>query len=63
MTSLSVSWEQCQGHGLCAVLLPELIELDQWGFPVVRGQVTAELATRARSAVRGCPALALRISA
>ena len=25
----------CDGHGLCADLLPERIELDEWGYPIV----------------------------
>ena len=25
----------CTGHGVCAELLPELIELDPWGYPIV----------------------------
>ena len=28
----------CSGHGLCAELLPELITLDEWGYPVLAGQ-------------------------
>ena len=28
----------CTGHGLCAELLPELIALDEWGYPVIDGQ-------------------------
>ena len=28
----------CSGHGLCAELLPELITLDEWGYPVLDGQ-------------------------
>jgi hypothetical protein len=24
----------CSGHGLCAELLPELISLDEWGYPL-----------------------------
>ncbi len=26
----------CTGHGLCADLLPERIELDEWGFPIIQ---------------------------
>ena len=26
----------CDGHGLCADLLPERIELDEWGYPIDR---------------------------
>ena len=25
----------CDGRGLCAELLPELITLDDWGFPII----------------------------
>ena len=33
----------CTGHGLCADLLPERIELDEWGFPIIHGDVPAGL--------------------
>jgi methionine sulfoxide reductase heme-binding subunit len=60
---LSVDPIGCTGHGLCAELLPELISLDQWGYPLLAsGQVPAYLAGRARRAVTDCPALALRLS-
>jgi ferredoxin len=25
----------CEAHGLCAELLPELIRLDDWGYPIL----------------------------
>ena len=54
----------CTGHGVCAELLPELVTLDEWGYPVLVGQqVPPGLERRARSAVASCPALALRLSA
>jgi ferredoxin len=54
----------CSGHGLCAELLPELITLDEWGYPLLAGgPVPPELARRARRAVRDCPALALLLTA
>ena len=28
---------RCTGRGLCAEILPELIQLDDWGFPVISG--------------------------
>jgi ferredoxin len=38
----------CSGHGLCAELLPELIALDLWGYPLLADQpVPAQLARRA----------------
>jgi ferredoxin len=52
----------CTGHGLCADLLPELVELDEWGYPIVTADVPPGLARHARRAARACPALALRLS-
>jgi ferredoxin len=52
----------CAGHGLCADLLPERIGLDEWGFPIIFGDVPPGLAAHARRAVRACPVLALRLT-
>lgn len=53
---------ECAGHGACAELLPELIMLDEWGYPVIAdGLVPAALERDARAAVRACPALALKL--
>jgi ferredoxin len=52
----------CDGRGLCAEILPELIALDDWGFPVIGGDdVPEDLLAEAREAVRLCPRLALRL--
>jgi ferredoxin len=51
----------CAGHGVCADLLPERIQLDEWGFPIIRPDVPRPLAGHARRAVRACPVLALRL--
>jgi ferredoxin len=54
----------CSGHGLCAELLPELVTLDDWGYPVLAGDgaIPARLARAARRAVTDCPALALALA-
>jgi len=53
---------KCTGHGLCAELLPELIELDEWGYPIISGlEVAPEAIRDARRAVTACPTLALRL--
>jgi ferredoxin/DMSO/TMAO reductase YedYZ heme-binding membrane subunit len=53
----------CTGHGLCAELLPELIAVDQWGYPVLKDEpVPAGLVRRARRTVTDCPALALKLT-
>jgi ferredoxin len=58
---LRVDWPHCQARGLCAELLPEIVTLDEWGYPIVDGDVTRELLSMAREAVRMCPRLALRL--
>jgi ferredoxin len=53
----------CEAHGLCAELLPELIRLDEWGYPVIEAEdVPPELERLARRAADACPTLALRLS-
>jgi ferredoxin len=62
-TELVVDRIACDGFGMCAELLPELIELDDWGYPIVRaGGVPDELLGHARRAVTVCPVLALRLA-
>jgi ferredoxin len=52
----------CDGRGFCAEILPELITLDDWGFPIIReADVPAGLRAEAGEAVRLCPTLALRL--
>ncbi|ARX83440.1 oxidoreductase [Streptomyces alboflavus] len=59
---LAVDWTLCQGHGLCADIVPELIQLGPDGFPAVaEAAVPRYSEARAQRAVRRCPALALRI--
>jgi ferredoxin len=59
---LHVDWTRCDGHGVCAALLPERITQDDWGYPVLHRDTfdAAELAD-ARRAIAACPALALRL--
>jgi ferredoxin len=53
----------CSAHGLCAELLPELITLDEWGYPILpREPVPRRLERHARRAVTDCPALALTLA-
>jgi ferredoxin len=56
----------CRAHGLCAELLPELVALDEWGYPILpdgtSAQVPAPLVAAAREAAAACPTLALRLA-
>lgn len=61
-TRLLIDWTRCDGHGMCAPLLPRRVELDEWGFPVIDpGALSPEEVKAARLAVQSCPQLALRL--
>lgn len=50
----------CDGHGLCAELLPEVIRLDDWGYPIIeQADVPVDLLDLANRAVNCCPTVAL----
>jgi ferredoxin len=65
---LHIDWTACDARGQCTELLPELLDQDEWGYPLPRGGarepvVPAQLAAHARRAVTHCPRLALRLLA
>jgi ferredoxin len=52
----------CDGAGVCAELLPEIISLDPWDYPIVGpGEVPPSLVDLARRATVSCPRLALQL--
>jgi len=60
--TLRVNPIACAGHGMCAELLPEVIELDRWGYPILTSAtIPRSLLDHARRAARACPTLALLI--
>lgn len=61
--TLQIDWTRCDGHGLCAALLPGRITRDEWGFPILHDvREDARDTPALRRAVAACPALALRLS-
>ncbi len=62
---LHIDWTSCDGRGLCTELLPELLDRDDWGYPIPREgpepTVPVPLRSMARRAVSQCPRLALRL--
>jgi ferredoxin len=62
--TVTVDRIRCDGSGLCADLLPEMIARDDWGYPIVDPRpVPPHLMAHARRAVASCPLLALRLTA
>ncbi|GEN81123.1 ferredoxin [Actinotalea fermentans] len=71
--TLRVDMVACDGIGQCALVAPGLVELDRWGYPVVREDAGTDddrsarraaaaarrAAAAARRAVRACPRRAL----
>jgi ferredoxin len=59
---ITVDRVRCDGRGLCAELLPELIRLDDWGYPIIApGHVPDPLVPLSQKAVSACPVLALTL--
>ncbi len=59
---LLVDWPACKAHGVCAELLPEMVSLDEWGYPLIKdAPVPRSLLTHAQRAVTACPTLALSL--
>jgi ferredoxin len=34
---IDIAWTACEDHGLCAEILPELVRIDAFGYPLVEG--------------------------
>jgi ferredoxin len=63
---LHVDRTACDGRGSCIELLPELLDRDPWGYPMVKSgtrdaAIPESLMPYARLAVGACPKLALRL--
>lgn len=63
---LAVDPIRCDGFGHCAELAPELVTLDEWGYPILHNEPfpgsDRELVHSAELAVRGCPRQALHLT-
>ena len=60
---LRVNPTLCTGYGYCAEIVPELVSVDDWGYPIVSSEPieSDELLRHARKAVATCPRLALLV--
>lgn len=59
---LKIDWILCDGYSLCADLAPEVIDLDEWGYPIIRpGAIAASELKDVKRAVDSCPMSALTL--
>ncbi|WP_327138762.1 ferredoxin [Nocardia sp. NBC_01327] len=66
VSRLHIDWTRCDGRGLCTELLPEILDRDDWGYPLLRSHprdttIAARHSAAARDAVALCPRLALTL--
>jgi ferredoxin len=53
----------CDGVGICALVAPDLVTLDRWGFPVIDAEADASVVRQAKRAAKACPHRAMRATA
>jgi ferredoxin len=58
-----VDGSKCDGHGICALVMPERISLDAWGYADIDSDPIEDTRTltRAKRAVSACPVGALAL--
>ncbi|TAL11247.1 MAG: ferredoxin [Chloroflexota bacterium] len=57
---LRVDWIKCDGYGLCGDFVPDLIELDDWRYPIIVSEPSdSNQLHAAQRAVDCCPMKAL----
>jgi ferredoxin len=57
--------ERCQGHTLCAMIAPDVFQLDDvdgHSTAIIDGEIPADLQEKVREAVRSCPEQAIFLS-
>ncbi|MDT0328541.1 ferredoxin [Nocardiopsis lambiniae] len=60
---ISVDYDRCEGHGLCAERAPDVFSLDddaELRYHFEGAEVPGEHASAARAAVNSCPVAVLR---
>ena len=65
-TRLHIDWTRCDGHSSCAELLPQVLTVDDFGFPAPTSREKDPTVPRrhlaaAKHAVRSCPVMALTL--
>ncbi|TAJ99957.1 MAG: ferredoxin [Chloroflexota bacterium] len=59
---LVIDWIRCDGYGLCGDLVPDIIGLDDWRYPLVHpGPIPNDRRHEVQRAVDCCPMRALKL--
>jgi ferredoxin len=60
---ISVDPDRCQGHTLCAMIAPDLFQLDDIDghSRAIDGEIPADRESKAYEAIRSCPEQAISI--
>jgi ferredoxin len=60
---ITLDREACQGHNRCYLLAPEVFDVDDDGYALLRieGDLPAELEEKARLAAENCPEYAITV--
>ena len=56
---VNVNKDMCIGCGACAAVCPEVFEINDDGYAVVKAEATPEVAQNVQDAKDGCPAGAI----
>lgn len=59
---VSINSDRCQGHARCVFFAPEVFDIDDEGYAVVRegfADVPADQQAKVRKAVANCPELSI----
>lgn len=61
---LELDRDACQGHNRCYLLAPELFDVDDDGYAILRvtGEVPAQLEDKAQLCVDNCPEYAITVA-
>lgn len=60
---ISFDHDACEGHNRCYLLAPEIFDVDDEGYAILRldGEIPAELEAKARLAADNCPEYAITL--
>lgn len=59
---LRVDWIRCEGYGVCGDLMPDVIALDDWRYPIIpKATIDRSRIHEAQRAVDCCPMKALKL--